>query len=174
MRGANSRRETVNPSRFNEFDAPVHWNQFTFDVAPNVVLNSADGFEFTFNAGALLFSKGHDFLAETEVLLVAQAGSIEQSRIPSRLQAGFDHFDIWTMIQMQRGRNRSVGSHFREHLLKQFGSPHFHRLDGDLNDHRGFGFHRGIQDRRHRQVVHDIEGPYAVSGFKGRLQDFSE
>ncbi len=65
VRRANRRRKTVNPRCFDEFDAPVDWNQFTFDVATNFVLNSADGFEFTFNAGAVFFGKGNDFLAQS-------------------------------------------------------------------------------------------------------------
>ena len=61
----------MNPRCFYELDAPVHWHQFTFDVAPNVIVNSADGLEFTFHPSAMLFGKGHQFFAKSKVLLVA-------------------------------------------------------------------------------------------------------
>jgi hypothetical protein len=67
-----------------------------------------------------------------------------------------------------------VGRHLGKHLLQQFGAPHFHRLDRDLNNDRRSRFRGSIQNRCHRQVIDDVERSYAISGFKGRLQDFSE
>lgn len=57
VRGADGRREAVDPGGLDEFDAPIHWDELAFDVATHIILDSADCFEFAFNAGAVLFGE---------------------------------------------------------------------------------------------------------------------
>src|SRR5512132_1244778 len=174
MRRSDSRCERVDAGVLDELQRHLDRMYVARLVGAHVVLDPPDALDLTLDIRAIFARLLDDLGRLAGVLLDVQMGTVEQDRVPARLQAGGRPFAVGAVIEVKSDRHGCIFGHSAEHLVEDLGPDRLHCLDGRLDDQGGVELGSRVDHRPQADVVDDVERRYAVPLLEGGVENVSE